>query len=86
MLANKRDEGDKCSDFVSVFLHHVGKRESTLFSLLASVFSHWVFHCRGFNEVDEDLLPVFSFLSYWEVSVREEGVCWKCYSLQCWNG
>jgi len=50
----KGDEGDKCSDIVSVFLHHVGKRESTLFSLLACGFSHWVFHCRGFKEVDED--------------------------------
>jgi hypothetical protein len=36
------------------FLHHVGKRESALFFLLASVFSRRVFHCRGFNEVDED--------------------------------
>jgi hypothetical protein len=42
-----------------------GKRELTLFFLLASVFPAGFFHCRGFNEVDED---------YWVVADEEVGV------------
>jgi len=36
-----------------MFLHHVGKRESALFFLLANVFPTG-FSWQRFNEVDED--------------------------------
>jgi len=68
---------------------------SALFFLIAAVFPLRVFHCTGFNEVDGeaglmvDCLLHLVIREVRKVSAREEGVCWKYFSLleaRRWTG
>ena len=58
-MGDKELEEERRFLLLSIFLHPVGKHELALFFLLASVFPTRFFHCRGFNEVDEDLMGLF---------------------------
>jgi len=63
-----------------------------LFFLIAADFPHRVVHYTGFNEVDGeaglmvDCLLHLVIREVQKVSAREEGVCWKYFSLlEAWH-